>query len=531
MDAVAWEEMREPKPIIVITHASFDEQRHISLMRLVGDLRAQAPTLPFVIVKDEDRKGSLWCWRRAMEEGLRAPWATHVVWLPDDAIVCEDFGAILLAAIAARPNDVFDCFVNHPLFRTHEVETCWYSTSDGYTGVGGVMPRDLLTDHLKWRDERPELGRYPNDAGVNMWAIDRGRRIFKTAWSLVQHDADVGSLDGHDNQPDGIERVGMRPIAKYRTGIRSDVMNLLGRTFSAPEAHLPGRRWEVTDLGPTYASNMFDMVRVLEPKHWNLGAMYRACHEPLETKEHVVVIVPEYHEDSAILQKTRPSREAVAQDLEEHGISCSIITPPTESHVDRMRQRATHLALKMGATHILWWDADIECLTPTCVRAMLSTGHDVVAGACPFKAHGGHVVCNVRDEDERVLRGGKGTLNLERGCLEVYDAGTGFMLIKRELILALMQANPELCYLSRGRGDKGEPLWAIWDASLVGSNAESWADTVASRCFETEDWFFCRLVQDMGKKVHIFIPAKFKHWGLHGYEGSFEHQWGLTRAG
>lgn len=273
----------------------------------------------------------------------------------------------------------------------------------------------------------------------------------------------------------------------------------------------------------------FAMVRDTPPSEWDLDAMYRACHAPIEAEQHVVIVVPEYHEDSYIARVTNPSREAVADDLKAHGIACSFMTPPPDSHVDRMRQRATHQALKHGATHMLWWDLDIECMNPTTVRAMMVTGHDVVAGACPFKNMSGRVVCNVRPEDEMRFRAKSGTVDLPGGCIEVHDAGTGFMMVTRKTLLSMMQHYNELVYLSRGEGDRDEPLWALWDASLVGAECETWTETLASRGFDTEDYYFCRLWQAMGGKVHIFVPATFRHWGLHPFEGSFVKQWGLEQ--
>ena len=526
------------KPIIAITHASFDERRVQSLNRLVAQLRSEAPQIPFHITEDSKARGSLWCWTHAMLAALGDPYgASHIVWLPDDAILCRDFGRILCAAIEARPDDVFDCMVNHPVLRTHRPTTPWYSTPDGYVGFGGVMPRELLLAHVHWRDEHPELATYPgypNDAGVNLWAAMTGRLIYKTAWSLVTHDLSVPSLDGHDGQvAEGHERAGLRPVDASRKGVCEDIMNFLARSFMAPGD--AGRA--AAALPPTYEANIFDAVRILRPEHWDVDAMYRAYEPPPESGERVVIIVPRYHEDSAIVEATDPSRAAVEADLEAHGIECLILKPPPESHPDRMRQRATHAAMKLGPTRILWWDADIACLTPECVRAMLATGHDVVAGACPFKSTAGKVVCNLFPKTEAALsaalRGeAYGTIELDKGCIEVRDAGTGFMMVSRKALVTLMQNHPELLHLSRGEGDEGQPLWAIWDASIVGADfPDSWPMTLKSRSFDTEDWYFCRLWQSDGGKVYVYVPARFQHWGLYPYEASFEQQWGLARAG
>jgi hypothetical protein len=518
------------RPVIVIIHAAFDEARRQSLTRLVSQLRLEAPGIPFLIAEDHERIGCLRNWRRGMEMGLESG-ATHIVSLPDDAIICEDFGVIIQACIEARPDDILEGYVNHVALRHGILPTCWYSTSDGFTGVCGVLPRDLLARHLSWRDSLPELGDYPNDAGVNLWAIASGRLIYKTAWSLVQHDQRLPSLVGNQEQADeGHVRDGLRPVANVRHGVQTDVRNFLGRTFMASEGAVPGRKLSCLDLGPTYKSNMFDAVRLLPPATWDLYRTYRACHPPI-AGEHVVIVVPVYHEPEAILRKTRPSREAVKALLEEAGVMCTIFEMPGDSHVDRMRQRATHQALRAGATRLLWWDADLEARDPSCVLTMLRSGHDVVAGACPFKDTSGKVVCNIREQDERVFRGEPGTVDLVDGMLEVQDAGTGFMMVSRAALLRMFQAYPERCHLSRSIGDRGEPLWAIWDAAVLGAETGSWAEMLASRVFATEDYHFCRLWQQLGGKVYVHVPSTFRHYGLHGFEGSFEAQWGLTRAG
>lgn len=527
------------KPIIAVTHAAFDERRRQSLNRILSQLRFEAPGIQVVVQSDFDKRGSLWCWTKAMESALMSD-ATHVTWLPDDGLVCRDFGAILKACIAARPDDIFDCFVNHPVLRAGRIDSCWYSTSDGYVGIGGTMPRKLLEELLRFREAHPELDgptkppRYSPDAGTNLWAALTGRRVYKTAWSLVTHDESLESHCGHETQSsEGHIRNGLWPVDEIRSGVLEDIGNFLGRTFAAPEHVMPGHARSCVDLPPTYKSNVFDIVRRLEPKHWDLDNMYRAASWPLMTeRKRVVILVPRYHEDSYVLEVTDEGREAVRADLEAHGIECIILRPPQDSHVDRMRQRAVSLAMKHGPTHILWWDCDIEVTDPTCVRQMIATGHDVVAGACPYRDDTGRVVCNVYPETERVLNGEGGSLELRGGCLEVRDAGTGFMLVSRECLLKMMQAYSDLCHLSRGEDDKFEPMWALWDANLVGREYPGdWPRTLMSRELESEDWYFCRLWQELGGKVYIHVPSKFRHWGLHPYTGSFESQWGMKRAG
>lgn len=498
-------------PVIVVTHASFDANRRDSMRRLRSQLLETG--LPFLVVEDEARKGSLWCWREAMRRGFETG-RSHVVWLPDDAIICRDFGELLRAAIACRPDDVFDCYVNHPQVET--VGTPWYSTPDGYVGMGGVMPRALLEEHLRWRDARPELdaAEYPNDAGVNLWAAMTDRPIYKTAWTLVRHDDRLPSLDGHDGQKaEGHERVGARWIDDFRAGILEDAGNVIGRTFRPDDE---GRK--CTHLGRTYKANVFDAVRVLRPEHWNVPAMYRACRpwiEEYRRAPHVMIVTPLYGEPAGVLVHTDPGRHAVMQDLEAHGVQASLVYHPGESLVSRMRQRAVHAFLKSDATHLLFWDADIECLTPECVRGMIASGNLIVAGACPFKNLSGQVVCNLR-ADVLAKMQTEQTLDVVRGCIPMRDVGSGFMLIDRAALEGMMQEYPDRLHLSQSPGDYGEPLWALFDTGIV--------DGV----YLSEDYMFCRLWQQLGWDVYCYVGAAFRHWGLHGFEGSFAEQWGLS---
>lgn len=500
-------------PIIAITHAAFSEERRQSLNALVSRLRTECTDIPHVIACDHDRKGSLFCWRQAMDLALLDPEVTHIIWLPDDAIVCDDFGRMLRACIAARPSDVFDCYVNHPL--GEEVQTCWYTTADGgFVGMGGVMPRELLEAHLRWRDDM-QLGDYPNDAGVNLWAIHTGRRIYKTAWTLVDHNAELESLDGNDDHE---FRKGLRPVDQARHGVREDVMNFLGRTFAAPEAHMPGMATSVTELPNTWKGNHWDLVKRLPPKHWNLDAMYRVARhgDSLETPS-VYILTPTYRMPQELLEKTRASVTQVREALGKAGIPTGYLELRGDALVCRMRQRGCNIMLQSGCSHLLWWDGDIECLTPECVKDMIETGHGVIAGAVPFKNDSKAVVCNLYPDDVLSLRSG-GTLTIEGGCVPVKEAGSGFMLIRRDALYRMQTAHPELLHFSLSKSDFGEPLWALFDTKVI------------DQVYLSEDYYFCHLWRALGELVYVYEPARFKHYGTHGFEGSLREQYGLQSA-
>jgi hypothetical protein len=237
--------------------------------------------------------------------------------------------------------------------------------------------------------------------------------------------------------------------------------------------------------------------------------------EPVSETPRVQVAVPFYRESWRVGQTVMASLERVMMDLETNGIGADLTHIVGDSLICRMRQRVCHNFLLSNATHLLFCDGDIEVLDPACVRRMLQSGHDVVAGAAPFKATHGRVVCNVWPGSIERLEDGV-QQGLEHGCMEVRDVGTGFMLISRRALLQLMAAHPEQMHWSRSFEDAGAPLWAIFDTGVVDG------------IYQSEDYMFCRRWQAIGGKVYVYIPATFRHWGDHGYEGSFCAQHHLT---
>jgi len=498
--------------------AGFDVDRLEAGRRLEAELRPQCVTedVELDVRIEGTRRGGNAPWNEALRDAVDSD-ATHLVTLPDDAILVPHYVRVMRELVEAKPDAIICGLSNHAMARgAHESGARWYTTPDGFLGFSGALPVAMLREYIPWRDAHLRAD-YPGDSAFALWAMRHGHATHKPLPSPAQHDVSLGSLVGNEWQD-----------ASPRTRVIREA-----QVFDQ-DADMRGVDWAggtVADMPKTLSHVVWDLVRELPPPQWDLDAMYRAAAWPrMGDARRVVIVVPVYREQEEILRKTRPSRDAVAEDLERHGIECIIMHPPGDSHVDRMRQRATHAALKMGATHVLWWDADIEAINPTCVRAMLGTDHDVVAGACPFKDDSGRVVCNLYADTEESLRMDGARIDFERGCVEVQDAGTGFMLVSRDALLRMMHRHHGRLFLSRGKGDEGEPLWAIWDASLTGREGGDWRETVASRGFQTEDYFFCRLWQLMGGAVYVFVPATFRHWGLHGYEASFVDQWGLSES-
>ena len=117
------------------------------------------------------------------------------------------------------------------------------------------------------------------------------------------------------------------------------------------------------------------------------------------------------------------------------GIEWTVDTMVNESLIPRGRNNLVAKFLhNTTATHLMFIDADIRW-HPEYVFKMLNANKDVICGLYPMKSIPPRFVINA-------LPGGAKEGDLE----EVATAGTGFMLIKRECLEAMVAAYPETKY-------------------------------------------------------------------------------------
>ena len=96
----------------------------------------------------------------------------------------------------------------------------------------------------------------------------------------------------------------------------------------------------------------------------------------------------------------------------------------------------------------------------------------------------------------------------ETGFGTAYDLGTGFMLISRQTILNMMEKYPELKYKPEGMSeDDAKWFYALFDTVIVNEEGMS--------RYLSEDYAFCRRVQNMGEEVYLDTTIKLKHVGTH----------------
>ena len=205
------------------------------------------------------------------------------------------------------------------------------------------------------------------------------------------------------------------------------------------------------------------------------------------------------------------------------GLKYSVCTI-SDSLISRARNNLT--AKFMGNpdfTHMMFIDADLQ-FDKQSVLKLLWHDKDIITASYPIKEINWDKVKEGAQKDlksESLLeygsryvvhfKPGKTKLNIEKGAIECFEAGTGFMLIKREVIEKMMKKYKKLKYkddtsaLNEKEIDYGYALF------------NSYVDDDGR--FLSEDYGFCRYWQKMGGKIWTDPSIDLTHFGRIKYQG------------
>ena len=175
-------------------------------------------------------------------------------------------------------------------------------------------------------------------------------------------------------------------------------------------------------------------------------------------------------------------------------------------------------------THLLWIDADIG-FTPEDVLRLADSNHDVACGIYPLKKINfpDHIPGPMSQEEFKVLYTSYPFNPIARtfnspanGFVEVLDAPTGLMMVKREVLTKMMVQYPELKY----KPDTMLGLEGI--ADQIDNFYYRFFDVMVDDAgrYLSEDYAFCRRWQAMGGKVYADMHSKLTHQGQYMYEGN-----------
>ena len=207
------------------------------------------------------------------------------------------------------------------------------------------------------------------------------------------------------------------------------------------------------------------------------------------------------------------------------GLRC-VLHLHSESLITRGRNK---MVMKFLAeeqfTHLFWIDSDIA-FEPRSVFRLLLADRDVAAAVYPMKsfhwpAEGLPEGMTQRQFEDRYTQypfnpidhGAKRVsphMDAE-GFIEVAEAPTGFMVIKRHVFKMLMESYPELNYTPDGppNNPQAHLHWRFFDCMT---------DPDSGR-YLSEDYAFCRRWRDIGGKIWVDLDCKLGHLGQHMFRG------------
>ena len=178
-------------------------------------------------------------------------------------------------------------------------------------------------------------------------------------------------------------------------------------------------------------------------------------------------------------------------------LNWTLDTMGNESLIPRARNNLAGKFLhNTNATHLMFIDSDIR-FNPTDIIKLLTADKDICCGAYPVKQMPPQLVINDLTNGE-----------LEGDLVEVNTAGTGFMLIKRDVFNKMIDNFPKTKYSDNvGLGAQYNPyLYALFDTDI---SEEGY--------YLSEDWTFCLRWRSIGGKVWIHKGIDLGHVGTYEY--------------
>ena len=202
--------------------------------------------------------------------------------------------------------------------------------------------------------------------------------------------------------------------------------------------------------------------------------------------------------------------------LRMNGINCYPRFIDYESLIPRGRNTlvAQFLADKEN-THLFFVDADIHW-NPHDVLKLLKHDKDIIGGIYPQKAYDWSKIG--QGDKAKLMMYNLNTKNaktkIKDGLISVKYIATGFMMIKRQVLLDMIKLYPSLKYkddINCCNGDKEAEkyLYALFDCNIVNDR------------YLSEDYLFCERWLKMGNEVFADVSIDLIHIGMHPFVGNF----------
>lgn len=212
----------------------------------------------------------------------------------------------------------------------------------------------------------------------------------------------------------------------------------------------------------------------------------------------------------------------------QNGIRFQFYTVPFDSLIPRARNACvTRFMQDKSFTHLLFIDADIE-FDPRSVGKMLNENKDVIGGIYSKKALDFKSLYenfnDIKNEMELVQSAGRYAFNfkhkmkheIRNGVVEVLDAPTGFLMIKKRVFEIMIEKHPELEYINDVQPYNVTPEDKFYDLFP----SQIFKEENGKNRYLSEDYGFCRLWQKLGGQIFADLTVSLNHIGQFAYCGN-----------
>ncbi|HEV2532604.1 hypothetical protein [Phenylobacterium sp.] len=204
---------------------------------------------------------------------------------------------------------------------------------------------------------------------------------------------------------------------------------------------------------------------------------------------------------------------------EARGLGCHVELLEDDRIIPRARARlAARFLAHPAATHLLFIDADIGFAPQNAFR-LLAADKDMAAGVYPIKhldweriraaalAGAADLQAASLSYVVRFIPHPQNAIEVEGGLAKVAYAGTGFLLIRREVVRRVAQAHPELT--AELEEEPGRTVM-VFEPMIEPETGE----------YLSEDYAFCRRWRDLGGEVWADVESRLTHVGHATYSGA-----------
>lgn len=249
----------------------------------------------------------------------------------------------------------------------------------------------------------------------------------------------------------------------------------------------------------------FAVAKAFGTRFWPVGRCWVVCQDAASLKAFtgfsgLMIATPAYN---GVTSAYLLSMLRTQQGLAARQFRSEIVLQSGASLITRARNTLAAAFIASDHSHFLFIDSDIEW-EPSSVLRLLRSDKDVICGAYPKKKFPVTYTVNFKEGSENGVR-----MCPISGAVEIRDAPTGFLMIRRNAFERLMSAHPELHYDGPNglTADQDKFVYAFFECLIVDGH------------YLSEDYGFCHRWKQLGGEIWLDPNIRLNHHGNYTYEG------------